>query len=158
MFLDIDGVLNSRGYDRRRNWDEQTDIDETRLPLVRQIIAETGAQIVLISTWREHWSADKALCDEDGIYLDNTFAKYGLAISDKTPYLGLLAERRQEVSEWLAAHVGEVKSFAIVDDNKFGWAELAKFCVFTNPNFGKGLEEEHVPKVVKLLNSDILRG
>ena len=43
IFLDIDGVLNSRAYDRKRNRNEQTDIDETRLPLVKEIIERTGA-------------------------------------------------------------------------------------------------------------------
>ena len=55
LFLDIDGVLNSRAYDRKRNWSELTNIDETRLPLVKKIIDKTGAKIVLISTWRRHW-------------------------------------------------------------------------------------------------------
>ena len=52
IFLDIDGVLNSGAYDRRRNWNELTDIDESRLPLVKQIVDQTGAVIVLSSTWR----------------------------------------------------------------------------------------------------------
>ncbi len=50
IFLDIDGVLNSRTYDRKRNWNEQTDIDESRLPLVKEIVDSTGAEIVLSST------------------------------------------------------------------------------------------------------------
>ncbi len=49
IFLDIDGVLNSRTYDRKRNWNEQTDIDESRLPLVKEIVDSTGAEIVLSS-------------------------------------------------------------------------------------------------------------
>ena len=44
LFLDIDGVLNSRAYDCRRNWNEQTNIDETRLPLVKEIVAKTAAE------------------------------------------------------------------------------------------------------------------
>ena len=55
IFLDIDGVLNSRIYDRKRNRDELTDIDETRLPLVKELVAATGAKIVLSSSWRVHW-------------------------------------------------------------------------------------------------------
>ena len=55
IFLDIDGVLNSRAYDRKRNWDELTNIDESRLPLVKNIVDETGARIVLSSTWKTHW-------------------------------------------------------------------------------------------------------
>lgn len=58
IFLDIDGVLNSRAYDRKRNWNEQTDIDETRLPLIKEIVDATGAKIVLSSTWRQHWNKD----------------------------------------------------------------------------------------------------
>lgn len=54
IFLDIDGVLNSRTYDRKRNWNEQTDIDETRLPLIKEIVDATDAKIVLSSTWRQH--------------------------------------------------------------------------------------------------------
>ena len=80
LFLDIDGVLNSREYDRKRNWNEQTDIDETRLPLVKEIIDKTGAKIVLISTWRSHWNRDGNLRDEDGQDINNQFPKYGLTI------------------------------------------------------------------------------
>ena len=106
LFLDIDGVLNSREYDRRRNWNEQTDIDETRLPLVKEIIDKTGAKIVLISTWRNHWDRDESLCDGDGMYINRLFSKYGLAIYDKTPDFGLLSKRKDEVKAWLAEHTG----------------------------------------------------
>ena len=47
IFLDIDGVLNSSAYDRKRDWDKLTNIDESRLPLVKRIVDETGAKIVL---------------------------------------------------------------------------------------------------------------
>lgn len=152
LFLDIDGVLNSREYDRKRNWNEQTDIDETRLPLVKEIIDKTGAKIVLISTWRNHWDRDESLCDEDGMYINRLFSKYGLAICDKTPDLGLLSKRKDEVKAWLAEHTGEVESFVILDDYRFGWDDLSDFYIHTNPNYGLGLEEEHVEKAIALLN------
>ena len=141
LFLDIDGVLNSRAYDRKRNWNEQTDIDETRLPLVREIIDKTGAKIVLISTWRSHWNRD-----------ENLISKYGLAIYDKTPDLGLLSKRKDEVKAWLAEHAGEVENFVILDDYRFGWDDLSDFYIHTNPHYGLGLEEEHVEKAIALLN------
>ena len=136
LFLDIDGVLNSREYDRKRNWNEQTDIDETRLPLVKEIIDKTGAKIVLISTWRSHWNRDESLCDEDGKYINRLFSKYGLTIYDKTPDLGLLSKRKDEVKAWLAEHTGEVERFVILDDYRFGWDDLSDFYVHTNPNYG----------------------
>lgn len=154
LFLDIDGVLNSREYDRRRNWNEQTDIDETRLPLVKEIIDKTGAKIVLISTWRSHWNRDVNLCDEDGMYINRLFSKYGLAIYDKTPDLGLLSKRKDEVKAWLAEYKSDIEGFVILDDYRFGWDDLSDFYIHTNPNYGLGLEKEHVALAIKLLNSN----
>ena len=154
IFLDIDGVLNSREYDRKRNWNEQTDIDETRLPLVKEIIDKTGAKIVLISTWRSHWNRDVNLCDEDGMYINRLFSKYGLAIYDKTPDLGLLSKRKDEVKAWLAEYKSDIEGFVILDDYRFGWDDLSDFYIHTNPNYGLGLEKEHVALAIKLLNSN----
>ena len=154
LFLDIDGVLNSREYDRKRNWNEQTDIDETRLPLVKEIIDKTGAKIVLISTWRSHWNRDVNLCDEDGMYINRLFSKYGLAIYDKTPDLGLLSKRKDEVKAWLAEYKSDIEGFVILDDYRFGWDDLSDFYIHTNPNYGLGLEKEHVALAIKLLNSN----
>lgn len=154
IFLDIDGVLNSRAYDRLRNRDEQTDIDETRLPLVKSIVDRTGAKIVLSSTWRVHWSVHPQLCDRDGIYINEVFAKYGLEIYDKTPSLGIRAERRDEIAKWLERAREKVESFVIIDDYRYGWADLSDRFVKTNPNFGLGLEQEHVEKAVEILNKE----
>ncbi len=152
VFLDIDGVLNSRKYDRTRDWKKQDDIDETRLPLVAQIIAATGAEIVLSSTWRQHWDKDASKCDEDGAYINGLFAAHGLRIYDKTPYLGLFAARREEVQGWLDECGAEVERYVIIDDYRFDWGDMAERLVVTNPIFGEGLESEHVEKAVALLN------
>lgn len=153
LFLDIDGVLNSREYDRRRDMNMQTNIDQSRLPLVKEIIDKTGAKIVLISTWRNHWNRDESICDEDGNYINRLFSKYGIAIYDKTPDLGLLSKRKDEVKAWLSEHADEVERFVILDDYRFGWDDLSDFYIHTNPNYGLGLEEEHVEKAIVLLNS-----
>lgn len=49
IFLDIDGVLNSFIYDLERK-EGETAIDHTRLPLLKRIVDETGAIIVLSSS------------------------------------------------------------------------------------------------------------
>lgn len=152
VFLDIDGVLNSRGYDRARDWNKQDDIDETRLPLVKQIIDATDAKIVLSSTWRQHWDKDGDKCDEDGAYINRVFAAYGLCIYDKTPYLGISAARREEIGEWLSACGESVERYVIIDDYRFDWADFQDRLVITNPHFGAGLEKEHVEKAIALLN------
>jgi len=155
LFLDIDGVLNSRAYDRKRDWNEQTDIDETRLPLIKEIVDSTGAKIVLSSTWRQHWDKDINRCDEDGVYINKTFAKFGLSIFDKTPDLGITALRRDEISKWLEDTDEAIESFVIIDDYRYGWGDLSEHFVKTEPNFRFGIEKEHVEKAIEILNTNI---
>ena len=145
-------MLNSRRYDAVRDRNGDTNIDESRLPLVKRIVDETGAKIVLSSSWRADWEIDPLLCRDDGVYINVTFEKYGLKVYDKTPDLGICAERREEVKKWLADCTEKVDSFVIIDDYRFGWAELSDNFVKTNPNFGLGLEEEHVEQAIKILN------
>lgn len=152
IFLDIDGVLNSRAYDRKRNWDEQTDIDETRLPLIKEIVDATGAKIVLSSTWRQYWDRDTNRCDEDGLYINKTFGKFGLSIFDKTPDLGIATVRMDEISKWLKDTDEEIESFVIIDDYRYGWGDLSEHFVKTEPNFRLGIEKEHVEKAIEILN------
>ena len=152
IFLDIDGVLNSRAYDRKRNWNEQTDIDETRLPFIKQIVDAADAKIVLSSTWRQHWNKDPNYCDEDGRYINNAFAKFGLQIFDKTPDLGITASRREEISKWLKETEHAVESFVIIDDYRYGWGDLSEHFVKTDPNFRLGIEKEQAEEAIKILN------
>lgn len=154
IFLDIDGVLNSREYDRKRDKSKLTNVDETRLPLVKQIVDETGAKIVLSSTWRQHWEKNPADCEEDGVYLNEIFARAGLEIYDKTPFLGICANRRDEVKSWLDTARENIERFVIIDDYAFGWGDLWDYYVKTNPNFGLGLEEDHVKNAVLILNGE----
>ena len=152
LFLDIDGVLNSRAYDRKRNWNEQTDIDETRLPLIKEIIDATDANIVLSSTWRKHWNKDSNRCDVDGRYINRTFAKFGLSIYDKTPDLGVTALRREEISKWLKETEQDIESFVIIDDYRVRLGNLSEHFVKTDPNFRMGIEKDQVEEAIKILN------
>lgn len=154
IFLDIDGVLNSRAYDRKRNWNEQTEIDETRLPLIKEIVDATNAKIVLSSTWRQHWNKDPNRCDVDGRYINKIFARFGLSIYDKTPDLGITALRREEISKWLKETEQEIDSFVIIDDYRYGWGDLSEHFVKTDPNFRLGIEKDHVEKVIDILNKE----
>ena len=147
VFLDIDGVLNSKLYDNKRT-ENDGNIDLGRMPYLKRIIDETGAQIVLSTTWREHWSVEPAERDAVGEELDATFVAHGLTIADKTPMLG---ERVDEIKAWLALHP-EVKDFVIIDDMLGGWAGLEEHLVRTNYRIGRGLEVHHVEKAIAILN------
>ncbi len=148
VFLDIDGVLNSRVYDLERN-EGETAIDHSRLPLLKRIVDATGAIIVLSSSWRLHWEPNGESWHAGGHYMDDEFASAELKLTDKTPVLG---DRADEISAWLRAHP-ETESFVIVDDLFGGWGKLESNLVQTNYRIGRGLEEEHVDKAIKILNN-----
>ena len=149
IFLDIDGVLNSSVYDRMCKGNEGN-IDQTRLPLIKKIVDETNAKIVLSSSWRSHWSKDASRCDSVGKELDILFASCQLEIFDKTPQIGC-NDRAKEIRMWLDCHP-PVASFVILDDNFFGWGDLQKNFVKTSYRIGRGLEEKHVREAIRLLN------
>lgn len=152
IFLDIDGVLNSQAYDQKRNLNELSNIDETRLPLIKKIVDATNAHIVLSSTWREHWNKEQENLDVDGQYIHKLFSKYGLDIYDKTPILGHRAKRKDEINQWLKNSSEVIESFVILDDYPFGWDVFSNYLVKTNPLIGLGLEQEHVLQAITILN------
>ena len=45
----------------------------------------------------------------------------------------------------------DVDAFVIIDDIKFGWYELAPFVVNTDYRIGRGLEQRHIEKAIKIL-------
>ena len=152
IFLDIDGVLNSREYDRNRDYTKQTNIDETRLPYVKQIVDKTGAAIVLSSTWRRHWSSNRDRCDGDGLYMTDLFAKYGLTIYDKTPD-GNFVDRHDEIKHYMLYSGEPISSFVIIDDYGFGWGEFSDRFVKTDPYGSLGIDEDVVKRAVEILNN-----
>ena len=154
IFLDIDGVLNSAAYQAEWGGDPPSNVDETRLPLLRRILEETGAVIVLSTSWRLYWSPDPALCAPEWRETGEVLTRYGIPILDRTPaYNG--NNRDREIRDWLAAHAGEVESFAILDDIPFGWGDLSDRLVRTDMRKGRGLMESHVQKAIALLQTPI---
>ena len=147
IFLDIDGVLNSRQYDSGRSMAEGN-IDVSRLLLLKQLVEQTGAKIVLTSSWRRHWDRAGECTDEIGKELEDTFGRFGICLYDKTPELE--KDRSKEINEWLAMN-RDFNAFVVIDDIKFGWYELAPFVVNTDYHIGRGLEQRHIEKAIKIL-------
>ena len=152
IFLDIDGVLNSEMYETSRGVERADNrIDLTRVKLLADIVNVTDAKIVLSSTWRLDWDKSPELCGEDGEYINQCLAQYGLSIIDKTPFNSMIDDRRGEILTWLLCHHREVESFVILDDINCGWEEPDRRVVATDP-YGYGLEEAHVQRAIELLN------
>ena len=147
IFLDIDGVLNSRLYDLKRG-ENDGNIDQSRLVLLKQLVDKTGAKIVLTTSWRRHWDPSGKNTDEIGKELEATFLQCGLQLYDRTDEID--GVRAKEVEEWLSAHT-DVESFVIFDDIKFGWGRLDENAVKTDYRIGLGIEEKHIEKALEIL-------
>jgi hypothetical protein len=103
LFLDIDGVLNSRKYfamgvpvnDRiyLADNDYARMIDPEAVELLNEVIDRTGARIVVSSSWRQAFDtfADLRAC----------LLRAGIrrCIVSRTPFIN--AERHKEVERWL---------------------------------------------------------
>ncbi len=149
LFLDIDGVLNSYAYDSTRMV-EDGNIDVSRLPLVQSIVDQTGARVVLSSTWRSHWDPTGGDTDDVGRALEHLFCEFGISLYDRTP---LLDDRRdQEIAAWLQDHP-DTESFAVLDDTKFGWGALDPYVVKTDYRIDRGLEERHRDRAIAILST-----
>ena len=103
---------------------------------------------MLTSSWRRHQDPVGECTDEIGKELEDTFCRVGLYLYDKTPELD--NDRAKEISKWLAMN-RDVDAFVIIDDIKFGWHELAPFVVNTDYRIGRGLEQRHIEKAIKIL-------
>lgn len=147
IFLDIDGVLNSFRYDMSK---KETDgnIDVSRLMLIKSLIDCTGAKVVLSSSWRSHWDPEGNETDEIGREIEKVFNQCGIKLFDTTPLSG--GNRSKEIRTWLSGRE-EIESFVIIDDIKFGWGDLDEYVVKTDYRIGKGLEQSHIDKAIKIL-------
>lgn len=110
LFLDIDGVLNSRrtvvatgGYPHSFDGECRSRFDWIAVRMIRVLCEKEDASIVLSSSWRHGTHA----VHECANGLD-------LPIFDKTP--ALPGVRGEEIQDWLNRHP-EVTHYAIVDDN-----------------------------------------
>lgn len=147
IFLDFDGVLNSRRY-LLEQVTYGVNIDPTRMELLKKIIDATGAEIVLTTSWRTYWSDDSAECEETGCIINDIFAQYGLAIYGKTPDLN--DDREREIEEWLLLNP-DVTHFVVLDD-MFLDAKFLRGHFVRTSNFKYGLEEDDVEAAIAILN------
>lgn len=147
IFLDIDGVLNSHQYDIHR---KPTDgnVDDSRLVLLKHLIDQTSAKVVLTSTWRCHWDPEGVHTDEVGKELEAVLNQFGIMLYDKTQTLN--NKRAEEIQAWLDVHT-YIRKFVIIDDIKFGWGELDPYVIKTDYRIGRGLESTHIEKAIQIL-------
>lgn len=179
IFLDIDGVLNSNDWAVRRFKEVEMDEIAAQYPFyefdpklvenLNSIIEQTGAVVVVSSTWRHGRTKEdlQSILDRVGFRGE---------IIDVTPHFGspknfgYTIPRGCEIEWWLKQkkfqrinwsreeqrkmeEKAEVKNYVILDDDSdmlYGQSEHFVKCSFMN-----GLTQNEVDKSVKILNSTL---
>lgn len=160
IFLDIDGVLNV--YEQGR--DQYGQIFHKHFEdNLKWIIEETGAKLVISSTWRfsgienlrNMWK-ERNLAGE---IIDITIDCYQLIGEGKFEHYDEV-ERGHEIQEWLDEHQKEVTNYVIIDDdNDMLNSQRSNFVRTANNinhsdcvDIGYGLTKICAKKAIRILN------
>lgn len=139
VFLDIDGVLNSRAYFTRVGLIPHPWLDTEAIARLDRLCAETDARIVLSSAWRGDSRTPRWLYDR------------GLTayIVGQTPWCGATGNRGGEIAEWMRTEAQHpIESFVILDDGD-DMDHLLPYLVQTSHD--TGLLDEHVDRAIAML-------
>ena len=105
IFLDFDGVIVTDRSISTLKHSGSTPFDRVAVVNLNTLIASTGAQVVISSSWRTDRSLNmKQVLDQAGVRC---------TIIGQTPVLG---RRGYEIGCWLDAHPEGIEKFAILDD------------------------------------------
>jgi hypothetical protein len=152
VFLDIDGVLNSDDWDRRRimmseyldfigDWD-YWDFDPLAVKILNSITDSTSAKIVISSTWRTFYDFDVLLSKLVNVGVTGDIIAY-------TPRISFDVPRGCEIKKYLDDS-GTVDCYVILDDDPDMLQEQIKSFVRINPN--SGLTQKDARKAIEILN------
>jgi len=118
VFLDVDGVLNTRTTVQRTP-DGHVGIDDARVEILAKTIQKYGGgDIVLTSDWKEMKPTE-----DDYIYLVSKLELYGLKISGYTRDSKF--NRGAGIISYLEIHP-EIEEFVILDDCEFDFKNYRK--------------------------------
>jgi hypothetical protein len=132
IFLDIDGVLNCKKTPNPRKLPYV--VDKRLLARLKRLLNQTGAKVVLSSSWR---------IDPVGLFA----AKHcGVPFIGACPDLPR-SPRCREVHKWLEAHPG-VTRYVVIDDEDDGLDDLPLF----QPSSSTGITQQIAKGVEKYLS------
>lgn len=137
IFLDCDGVLNRMGLTN----DDRYFVPECFSEFQR-IVMETGAKVVISSSWREYKDWYKMLVDFLGAI--------GIDVIGKTEVI-YGNQREYEIFKYMENNKGKISNYVILDD----WDMRKCFnghCVCTTGYGRIGLDKEFADEAIAILN------
>lgn len=144
IFLDVDGVLNSSSWATEKQKEgvyifRDNLLNEAALLMLRDLVEETNAVLVLSSSWRKFKK-----CRDD---LANQLTQHQLSIFSDTPETDGI--RGDDINAWLVAHPC-VESYVILDDDADMLECQIPYLVQTT--FEDGLQDSHCRRAKAILN------
>lgn len=148
IFLDVDGVLNSKDWLENNRVRTENSVNPEKVKLLAEIVKNTNATVVLSSTWRyipEHPMF---------MYLTDILGVNGIKIHSFTPKLD--GDRPREIKEWIEKQTEEVQFISIEDD--FSEEDYRKYGIedrlVKTSYYGEygGIQRNHVEQAIQLLN------
>ena len=159
--LDIDGVLNTGRWYSKMDRNTPKDkygyaFDPNAVANLKKIVDETGAEIVISSSWKsfgfseleEMWQ-DRALPGKLIGITPNTVSDEMLLNAD-LDHMELFSIRGMEIKEWLSKKGKYVSHYVIIDDMDNMLQEQKSHFVQTNPEVG--ITEENAVQAISILN------
>ena len=151
LFLDIDGVLNSR---------HQRGMESDKVGLLKRILDTTGAEVVLSSTWRRQRDNLKRVIQM--LYCIGHEMISATPVLDGRDFPPFGPTRGDEIRAWLTEEhffdrvfEREQRNVVILDDDQ-DMGDLRPFCVFTDSDIG--LTPELAEEVIRRLTCDAEAG
>jgi hypothetical protein len=147
LFLDFDGVLNSSSTKER--WRGFIGLEPKKIELVKKILTETDARVVISSTWRLNQDWKDALIEGGGkLIVDRT-----VGITPQLPN----GWRGDEIKSWLDEQFYKsdffVDRYAILDDDTHILPEQR--LNFFKTSWGTGINDEIASKVIDFFQAKI---
>ena len=155
VFLDVDGVLNTRRTCMHTPSGIYVGVDEARIEILAKSMKENGAEgVVLTTTWKNMKEND-----EDFIYLMDNLSKHGIKVLGKTKE-DWVTHREEGILEYLRLH-SEIEEFVIVDDQHYGFEDHSKLWESYIDTQGRGIEysvlASKTPSVAAILFLDAIQ-
>lgn len=158
IFLDIDGVLNPKWWERKKPADRfGCAFAPKTVSCLAKIVKETDAEIVISSSWKDMGLVELQNMWRErnmpGKIVDITpdYMSDELLLKKDSSNMDYLYERGSEIQGWLLLHGSDVSRYVIIYDMDDIFPEQQSHFVQTDPEVG--ITNDDVKKVVHLLNT-----
>ena len=161
LFLDIDGVLNTKWWYTQMDRNTPRDkygyaFDPNAVANLKKILDETGADIVISSSWKSYGLSELEEMWQDRVLPGKLIGITPNSVSDEMllnadlDHMELFSIRGMEIKEWLTKYGKNVSHYVIIDDMDNMLQEQQPHFVWIDPEVG--ITEGNAIQAIMILN------